>query len=60
MTTHVSELSYTNSDDGVWLRCKPCKWRHNLGYFATVEHAQAVWQKHTAEETEGSEDGQEA
>lgn len=53
---HVSELTYTNNDDGVWITCKPCRWRHNLGYFSTVEQAYAVWQKHISGENAEQEE----
>lgn len=57
---HVSELTYTNSDDGVWIKCKPCRWRHNLGYFSTVDSAYAAWQKHISGEAKDSKDVEEA
>jgi hypothetical protein len=42
---HSSELSYTSSDDGVWLECS-CGWKKCLGFGASAHKAAAEWDKH--------------
>jgi hypothetical protein len=36
---HTVVLAYTDLDDGVWLECNDCPWKHNLGFSATPEEA---------------------
>lgn len=57
---HISELGYTNDDDGVWLSCTNClmadrrisdwhePWSVCLGFFPTIEDVVAAWAAHTA------------
>lgn len=45
MEEHVSEVGYTNDDDGVWLNCS-CGWGQNFGFFATVEKLYETFVEH--------------
>lgn len=40
------EVGYTNSDDGVWLDCRVCDWRHNVGFFSSVTELVAAANVH--------------
>lgn len=66
MSQHQSEVSYTNSDDGLWITCKTCRKTSPsqsetfstgyvltgsaLGYSPSVEALQEMWAKHLAGE----------
>lgn len=39
------ELTYFNSDDGVWLKCA-CGWEHNLGFCADPINAAELSRAH--------------
>lgn len=40
------ELTYYNTDDGVYLHCYTHKWDHNLGFSVTPETAMEEANKH--------------
>ena len=42
---HESTLTYTNADDGVWLRCS-CGHEMNLGFGATLQEAVGKQDEH--------------
>lgn len=62
MSEHTSEVSYTNSDDGIWITCTTCKatnpttdeelvpgrpWNVSaLMYWPSVEEITAMWERH--------------
>jgi hypothetical protein len=47
--THQLELTYYNSDDGVWLRCSCGEFETNLGFSATPDDAKREEARHLEE-----------
>jgi len=42
----MTEIFYTNEDDGIWLRCTKCDWRKNFGYFPQLGPLLRAEQRH--------------
>lgn len=39
-------LTYTNDDDGVWIDCGNCEFRHNLGHLGRLADVQQAVDGH--------------
>ena len=45
-TPDTSVLWYTNSDDGLWLKCSDCDFDVSLGFDPSINDVRKAWVKH--------------